>query len=126
MDEYSEGFIGMDVSKSRIAVALAEGGRAGEVRFLGEIEASDSAVTGRPIARSATSQPPHEAARSLRRRLKSALRERLHATNVAQRRGRSRGRGIQEDCKWQIIDRRPYEGRESPGRNLGNAVPIRA
>ena len=26
----------------------------------------------------------------------------------------------------QTIDRRPYEDRESPGRNLGNAVPIRA
>ena len=45
MDEYSEVFIGMDVSKSRIAVALAEGGRADEVRLLGEIGARDSAVT---------------------------------------------------------------------------------
>jgi transposase len=45
MEEYSEVFIGMDVSKSRIAVALAEGGRAGETRFLGEIEASEAAVT---------------------------------------------------------------------------------
>jgi transposase len=45
MDGYSEVFVGMDVSKSRIAVALAEGGRTGEVRFLGEIEASDTAVT---------------------------------------------------------------------------------
>jgi transposase len=45
MEKYSEVFVGMDVSKSRIAVALAEGGRAGEVRFLGEIEADDAAVT---------------------------------------------------------------------------------
>jgi transposase len=45
MDEYSEVFIGMDVSKSRIAVALAEVGRAGEVRFVGEIEANEAAVT---------------------------------------------------------------------------------
>ncbi len=45
MDDYSEVFIGMDVSKSRIAVALAEAGRAGEVRFVGEIEADDAAVT---------------------------------------------------------------------------------
>jgi transposase len=35
----------MDVSKSRIAVALAGGVRTGEVRFLGEIEASDTAVS---------------------------------------------------------------------------------
>jgi transposase len=44
MGDYSEVFVGMDVSKSRIAVALAEGGRNGETRFLGEIEASDGAV----------------------------------------------------------------------------------
>ncbi len=44
MGEYSEVFVGMDVSKSRIAVALAEGLRAGEVRFEGEIEASGAAV----------------------------------------------------------------------------------
>lgn len=45
MKEYSEVFIGMDVSKSRIAVALADGGGAGEARFLGEIEASETSVT---------------------------------------------------------------------------------
>lgn len=44
MGDHSEVFVGMDVSKSRIAVALAEGLRAGEVRFLGEIEASEAAV----------------------------------------------------------------------------------
>jgi transposase len=43
--DYSEVFVGMDVSKSRIAVGLAEGGGAGEVRFLGEIEASEASVT---------------------------------------------------------------------------------
>jgi hypothetical protein len=31
-----------------------------------------------------------------------------------------------EGCKWPIIDRRPHEDRESPGRNLGNAVLFRA
>ena len=45
MKDYSEVFVGMDVSKSRIAVALAEGGGAGEARFLGEIEASEASVT---------------------------------------------------------------------------------
>jgi len=43
MTEYSEVFVGMDVSKSRIAVGLADG--AAEARFLGEIEASEAAVT---------------------------------------------------------------------------------
>ena len=33
MKEYSEVFVGMDVSKSRIAVGLADGGGVGEARF---------------------------------------------------------------------------------------------
>ena len=45
MKEYSEVFVGMDVSKSRIAVGLADGGGVGEARFLGEIEASEASVT---------------------------------------------------------------------------------
>ena len=46
MGDYSEVFVGMDVSKLRIAVAvaLAEGSREGEVRYWGEIEASEAAV----------------------------------------------------------------------------------
>jgi transposase len=44
MDGNSEVFIGLDVSKSRLAVALAGGVRTGEVRFLGEIEAGDTAI----------------------------------------------------------------------------------
>jgi transposase len=44
MGEYSEVFVGMDVSKMRIAVALAEGSGRGETRFLGEIAASEGAV----------------------------------------------------------------------------------
>jgi len=38
MSEYSEAFVGFDTSKLRNAVAIAEGGRDGEVRFLGEID----------------------------------------------------------------------------------------
>jgi len=45
MEKYSEVFVGMDVSKSRIAVGLAEGGGAGEARFFGETEASEASVT---------------------------------------------------------------------------------
>ena len=37
-------FIGLDTSKLKISVALAEEGRQGEVRFLGEIENSPDAV----------------------------------------------------------------------------------
>jgi hypothetical protein len=45
MEKCSEVFIGMDVSKARIAVALVDGGGVGEARFLGEIEATDASVT---------------------------------------------------------------------------------
>jgi transposase len=38
MGEYSEAFVAFDVAKMKHAVAVAEGGRTGEVRFLGEIE----------------------------------------------------------------------------------------
>jgi transposase len=38
MGEYSEAFVAFDVAKMKHAVAIAEGGRTGEVRFLGEIE----------------------------------------------------------------------------------------
>ena len=38
MGEYSEVFVALDVAKKKHAVAIAEGGRTGEVRFLGEVE----------------------------------------------------------------------------------------
>jgi len=44
MHHHSEVFIGVDTSKLRHAVAVAEAGRSGEVRFLGEIEASETAT----------------------------------------------------------------------------------
>jgi transposase len=45
MRDDSEVFIGIDTSKLRNAVAIAEGGRNGEVRFLGEFENSGPATT---------------------------------------------------------------------------------
>src|SRR5260370_41055973 len=38
MGDHNEAFVGFDTSKLRNAVAIAEGGRDGEVRFFGEIE----------------------------------------------------------------------------------------
>ena len=40
MGEYSEAFVAFDVAKRKHAVAIAEGGRTGEVRFLGDVENS--------------------------------------------------------------------------------------
>ena len=44
MGYHSEAFVGIDTSKLRNAVALAEGGRGGEVRFLGEFPATEAAI----------------------------------------------------------------------------------
>jgi transposase len=44
MSKHSEAFVALDTSKLRNAVAIAEGGREGEVRYLGEIESSAAAV----------------------------------------------------------------------------------
>ena len=44
MEHNSEAFIGIDTSKLKNAVAIAEGGRDGEVRYLGEIETTDAAT----------------------------------------------------------------------------------
>jgi transposase len=38
MGEYSEAFVAFDVAKRKHAVAVAESGRGGEIRFLGEVE----------------------------------------------------------------------------------------
>jgi transposase len=40
MDKGIEAFVGIDVSKARNAVAIAEAGRDGEIRYLGEVDAS--------------------------------------------------------------------------------------
>jgi len=44
MKEHSEVFVGLDVSKLKTSVALAEDGRNGEVRFFGDIDASPTAI----------------------------------------------------------------------------------
>jgi transposase len=44
MRDDSEAFVAFDTSKLSNAVAIAEGGRTGEVRFLGEIETTEAAV----------------------------------------------------------------------------------
>ncbi|HEY1299302.1 MAG TPA: hypothetical protein VGF07_02330, partial [Stellaceae bacterium] len=44
MGEYSEAFVAFDVAKTKHAVAIADGGRGREVRFLGAISSSPAAV----------------------------------------------------------------------------------
>ena len=44
MSDYNEAFVAFDTSKSRNAVAIADAGWSGEVRFVGEIENSGAAT----------------------------------------------------------------------------------
>src|SRR4051812_29191281 len=44
MGEYSEAFVAFDVAKTKHAVAIADGGRGSEVRFLGEVANTPAAV----------------------------------------------------------------------------------
>ena len=44
MVEYSEAFVGIDAAKSRNAIAIAEAGRAVEIRYLGEVEATPQSM----------------------------------------------------------------------------------
>lgn len=50
VEQDSEVFVGLDVSKARHAVAIADEGRSGDVRYLGEID-SDSVSVRRMVAR---------------------------------------------------------------------------
>ena len=44
MRDYTEAFIGIDAAKAKNAVAVAEGGRGGEVRWFGEVDASPESM----------------------------------------------------------------------------------
>ena len=44
MGEHSEVFVALDVAKLKNAVAIADGGRRGEVRYLGEIDNTPEAT----------------------------------------------------------------------------------
>jgi len=44
VNDHSEAFVGFDTSKLHNAVAIADGGRTGEVRFLGEIDNTEAAT----------------------------------------------------------------------------------
>ncbi|MGO7136495.1 IS110 family transposase [Rhizobium leguminosarum] len=44
MADYRKAFIGIDVAKLKNAIAVAESGREGEIRFWGEVDASDASM----------------------------------------------------------------------------------
>ena len=44
MQQYTEAFIGIDTAKKKHALAIADPGRDGEIRYLGEIDSAPAAV----------------------------------------------------------------------------------
>ena len=46
MEQYIEAFVGIDTAKNKHAYAIADPGRDGEIRYLGEIDFIVSANTG--------------------------------------------------------------------------------
>jgi transposase len=44
MEDNTDVFVGIDVAKLRNAVAVADGGRNGELRFLGEFDADEASM----------------------------------------------------------------------------------
>jgi transposase len=46
MGKYSEAFVAFEVAMKKHAVAIAEGGREGEVRFLGDVENNPLPIEG--------------------------------------------------------------------------------
>ena len=44
MEQYSEAFVGIDTAKNKHALAIADPGRDGEIRYLGEIDSSPATV----------------------------------------------------------------------------------
>ena len=44
MKRNGEAFVGIDAAKARNAVAIAEGGRNGEIRYLGEFDSTPDAM----------------------------------------------------------------------------------
>lgn len=44
MDQSNVIFVGIDVSKARNAIAIADDGRNGEVRYLGEVDATEESM----------------------------------------------------------------------------------
>ena len=59
MAEDKEAFIGIDVAKLRNAVANADAGRDGEVRFYGEVDASPDSMRRLAVALAGTYQRLH-------------------------------------------------------------------
>lgn len=44
MADYREVFVGIDIAKLKNAIAVAESGREGEIRFWGEVDALDASM----------------------------------------------------------------------------------
>jgi hypothetical protein len=66
---HTEAFVGIDTSKSRNAIAIADGGRGGEVRYLGESPSTEAAI--QKLVAKLAAKTPSARRNLLRRRLAS-------------------------------------------------------
>ncbi len=73
MEEHTQVFVGIDVAKLRNAVAVADAGRDGEVRFLGEVDAGDESMR-RIIRKIASGKKAHFLLRGWTDRLRTTHR----------------------------------------------------
>jgi hypothetical protein len=97
MKSHGEAFVGIDTAKARNAVAVAEGGRGGEIRYLGEFDNTPDAVIKLLRADELTAvwvpDETHEAVRDLVRTRAMAVedyrRKRQHVTSFLLRHGRT-------------------------------------
>ena len=91
MGHNTEAFVGIDTSKLRNAIAIADGGRGGEVRYLGEFPATEAAIR-KLVAKLAAKRYMARAfasGGSMRRRAASFVAERIACSIGAVRRLRT-------------------------------------
>lgn len=117
MGHHSEAFIGIDTSKLKNAVAIAEAGRSGEVRYWGEIDTSESA-TGKLVAKLEAKYGKLTFCYEPGRKdgLRWGSNKRIDDNSSVQRRGRDQVTGNpREGCVADRDDRCPRANRGSAG-----------
>jgi transposase len=137
MKSHGEAFVGIDTAKAKNAVAVAEGGRGGEIRYLGEFDNTPDAVIKLLRADELTAvwvpDETHEAVRDLVRTRAMAVedyrRKRQHVTSFLLRHGRTfdgkaswRGRHL----RWPDGQNCAHPAQRFAYQELLNAVRITA
>ena len=97
MTDHNEAYVAFDSSKLRHAVAIAEGGRTGEVRFLGEIENSEAATV--KLVKKLASKASPKAKKAKKPASKKIAKRAVAKTSSAKKTVRGRGKPISKAHK---------------------------